>query len=137
MTPTLDSAAHVVQLALTPIFLLAGLATLLNVFSVRLGRIADRVDRLVADPTGAQRQFARLRLRSRILDGAVLLGALSGGLTCGAALTLFLGALRGISAASIMLNLFGGALVCAILALVAFAVETVLSGQSIREEAKE
>src|ERR1700753_1853299 len=50
MFPTsLDSATHLVQLALTPIFLLTGLASLLNVFSTRLGRVADRVDKLTAD----------------------------------------------------------------------------------------
>lgn len=40
--PAVDNAAHVVQLALTPIFLLSGLAALLNVFSTRLGRIPIR-----------------------------------------------------------------------------------------------
>lgn len=136
MDPTLDAAAHIVQLALTPIFLLAGLGSLLQVFSVRLGRIADHVDRWMLDPAGRERQLARLRLRSRILDGAVLFGALAGGLTCAAALTLFLGALHNSHAARILFDLFGGALVCAILALVTFAVETVLSGQSVREETR-
>ena len=40
----LDSVAHVIQVALTPIFLLSGIAALLNVFSARLARVADRVD---------------------------------------------------------------------------------------------
>lgn len=136
MNATLHAAANVVQLALTPIFFLAGLATLLNVFTVRLGRIADRVDRFSADPDGHELQLARLRLRSRILDGAVLLGALSGALTCGAALTLFLGAIRGAEAGAVLFGLFGGALVCAILALALFSVETLLSGQTIREESR-
>jgi hypothetical protein len=57
----LSGAAHVVQLALTPIFLLTGLASLLNVFTTRLGRIADRVDRLASDAAGHPRQLARLR----------------------------------------------------------------------------
>jgi hypothetical protein len=40
----LDTVAHIIQVALTPVFLLSGIATLLNVFSTRLARVADRVD---------------------------------------------------------------------------------------------
>ena len=43
------SSVEVIQLALTPIFLLTAVAALLNVFSTRLGRVADRVDLLSAD----------------------------------------------------------------------------------------
>lgn len=132
----LDAAAHVVQLALTPIFLLAGLATLLNVFTVRLGRVADRVDLLAKDADTHRGQLRRLRARSMALDIAVILGALAGGLTCCAALTLFFGALRRAAAAWLLFGLFGGALVCATLALAAFAFETLLSGRSVREEAQ-
>src|SRR6478672_9874232 len=44
-----QSSADVIQLALTPVFLLTAVAALLNVFSTRLGRVADRVDLLSAD----------------------------------------------------------------------------------------
>ena len=43
----LASAAHVIQTALTPVFLLAGLATLFNVFSTRLARVADRAELVI------------------------------------------------------------------------------------------
>ena len=131
---TLDAAAHVVQLALTPIFLLAGLAQLLNVFTARLGRIADRAYRLAHEPTSSRIELQRLTLRSRILDGAVLMATFSGGLTCGAALMMFLGALRDAGAGVVLFLFFGGALLCAIVALAAFAAETILSGRSIREK---
>src|ERR1700712_4959004 len=132
----LTGAAHVVQLALTPIFLLTGLASLLNVFTTRLGRIADRVDRLAVDAPEHPQQLARLRLRSRALDLAVLLAALAGALTCCAALTLFLGALRNAGTGYILFTFFGSALICAVLALAAFGFETVLSGRSVREQAQ-
>jgi hypothetical protein len=45
----LDLVAHVIQVALTPIFLLSGIATLLNVFSTRLARVADRVDQITSE----------------------------------------------------------------------------------------
>ena len=132
---TLDSANHVVQLALTPIFFLAGLAQLLNVFTTRLGRIADRVYRIAHDPDAGRDELRRLQLRSRILDGAVLLAAASGALTCCAALVMFLGALRNRNAGALLFMAFGGALMCAISALTAFSVETFLSGRTIREKA--
>nr|WP_295672185.1 DUF2721 domain-containing protein [Sphingomonas sp.] len=131
---TLDTASHVVQLALTPIFLLAGLAQLLNVFTARLGRIADRAYRLTHFVEADRAELHRLKLRSRILDAAVLLAPLSGGLTCCAALTIFLGALRNANAGALLYALFGGALVCAVAALAAFSIETILSGRGVRAQ---
>jgi hypothetical protein len=132
--PTLDAAAHVVQLALTPIFLLAGIATMLSVFTARLGRIADRAYDLSHEPNCRRDELARLRLRSRILDSAVLFAATSGALTCLAALTLFLGALQQIEWGTVLFTAFGGALIFAIAALSAFSVETILSGRTVRDK---
>jgi hypothetical protein len=64
----LDSAARVIQTALTPIFLLAGIATLLNVFSTRLARVVDRAGAVIkaietADPEtikNLERELSRL-----------------------------------------------------------------------------
>lgn len=134
--PQVDNAAHVVQLALTPIFLLSGVAALLNVFSTRLGRISDQVDTLTDDSGNRPRQLARLRLRSRSLDMAVLLAAFAGGLTCAAALTLFVGEIKTGGAGRLLFALFGGALVCAIAALGAFSFEMILAGQGVRERAE-
>ncbi len=132
----IDAAAHIVQLALTPIFLLTGIASLLNVFSTRLGRIADQVDKLDLDArmNAKSRRSARLRLRSRTLDVAVLLASVAGALTCAAALTLFVGEIKSGSAGRLLFGLFGGALVCAIAALAAFSFEMILAGQTIREK---
>ncbi|WP_454884342.1 DUF2721 domain-containing protein [Sphingomonas oryzagri] len=132
--PAVDNAAHVVQLALTPIFLLSGVAALLNVFSTRLGRISDQVDKLAGEPSKRPLQLARLRLRSRYLDIAVLLAACAGGLTCAAALTLFVGEIKTGGAGRLLFALFGGALACAIAALGAFSLEIVLAGRGVREK---
>jgi hypothetical protein len=141
---SLDSVAHVIQVALTPVFLLSGIAALLNVFSTRLGRVSDRVDQLAqqlagADPEAARRisvQLAYQRRRSWILDGAVVLGALAGVATCGATLTLFVGALRDRAGASILFLLFGGAVMCTLGALAAFMVEMLIAGHGLRQEAQ-
>lgn len=130
-------AAHVVQLALTPIFLLTGVASLLNVFSTRLARISDQVDKALTQTPLRPRQLARLRLRSRALDMAVLVAAIAGVLTCGAAMTLFIGALRDAGTGKLLFTLFGGALGSAIVALGAFSFEMVLAGRTVRDKVDE
>ena len=40
---TLDDATHLIQVALTPVFLLSGIGALLNVFAGRLARVADQL----------------------------------------------------------------------------------------------
>jgi hypothetical protein len=141
----LDTVAHIIQVALTPVFLLSGIATLLNVFSARLARVADRVDAVAkaldaADPTQARVLSARLAYlhrRSLALDVAVVLGAIGGAATCGAVLTLFVGALRERTGAAVLFALFGFAVLCALGAIVAFTVEMLMASTSIRDEAAE
>jgi hypothetical protein len=82
----LDMVAHIIQVALTPVFLLSGIATLLNVFSTRLARVADRVDQITKGIEEADEgevalvaaQLSHLRRRSLALDAAVLLAAFGG-----------------------------------------------------------
>jgi hypothetical protein len=130
----LEAAAHVVQLALTPVFLLSGTATLLGVFATRLARVADRVDSLSqeAKDTGRDELLAVLRRRSRVLDVAVVLSAVAGGLTCVTVLVLFLGEVRGATAARILFLSFGGAIVLTMASLAAFVVEMLLAARIIR-----
>ena len=137
---SLDNVTHVIQVALTPIFLLSGIAALLNVFSTRLGRVADRVDQLaiklqnntVSETTDLSSDFTHLRRRSFVLDVAVVLGAMAGVATCGSALALFVGALRNTTAASVLFSLFGVALLCTIASLAAFAVEMMMASRGVR-----
>ena len=132
-----ESVAHIIQVALAPAFLLSALATLLNVFSTRLGRVADKVDRLRADLIGAgpdeaaelSHRLAHLRRRSLLLDLAVVLASLGGVLTGLSVLTLFVGALREGSAASVLFACFGLVLGCTILA---FLMEILLAGRGVR-----
>ena len=114
----LDNIAHVIQVALTPVFLLSGIGALLNVFNTRLARVSDHVshtaDLLAADPQGEysglmRRHIRRLRRRVLALDAAIVLAALGGGTTCGAAFTLFVGATRNANTAFVLLLLFGSA----------------------------
>ena len=127
----LEAAAHMVQLALTPVFLLSATATLLSVFATRLARVADRVNVLSQDAKDPVRDelLAMLRRRSRVLIVAVVMSALSGGLTCVAVLVLFLSELRGSAAARFLFLSFGGAIVLTMAALGAFVTEMLLAAR--------
>ena len=137
---SLEGVAHIIQVALTPVFLLSGIAALLNVFATRLGRVADALDKATEQLECAEgrrarllgAQLAQLRQRSVALDVAVVAGILGGAATCGATIALFVGALREDVLASVLFALFGGALVCTLAALTAFLCEMLIAGRSVR-----
>src|SRR5437868_10145669 len=63
----LDPVAHIIQVALTPVFLLSGIATLLNVFSTRLARVADQVQGSASRlKTRTAQEKERCRLSARV-----------------------------------------------------------------------
>ena len=138
----LDMVAHIIQVALTPVFLLSGIATLLNVFSTRLARVADRVDQITKGIEEADAgevallaaQLSHLRRRSLALDAAVLLAAFGGAATCASVLTLFVGALRDATVASVLFTTFGVAVMCTIGAIGAFTAEMLMAGSGVRAE---
>ncbi len=139
----LDMVAHIIQVALTPVFLLSGIATLLNVFSTRLARVADRVDQITkgieeeadeGEVALLAAQLSHLRRRSLALDAAVLLAAFGGAATCASVLTLFVGALRDATVASVLFTTFGVAVMCTIGAIGAFTAEMLMAGSGVRAE---
>ena len=138
-----DSVTHIIQTALTPIFFLSGIGTLLNVFNQRLARVSDHYSHIsemmcgeLAPGDAAQlvRHLRRLAQRRVALDFSVAFLALGGAGTCGAAFTLFLVTLRDTDTSSILLWLFGGALSFTIASLVAFLVDTVLAWHGLRQD---
>jgi hypothetical protein len=139
----IDSVAHIIQVALTPVFLLSGIGTLLNVFNTRLARVSDHRDHaydlLRGDCDGAERtrlraQLDRLQLRTVVLDASVVLGAIGAAFTCGAALALFLGDLRGTNAGTWLFVLFGVALGCTVCALLALLIDSVLAWHGVHRD---
>jgi Protein of unknown function (DUF2721) len=139
------TVAHIIQGALTPVFLLSGIATLLNVFSTRLARVADQVEaasRALAMADTAEirlleRQLRNLYRRSLALDTAVVLAAIGGAATCASVLTLFIGSLRETRIEQVLFGLFGLAVVSALGGVLAFTVEMMIAGIGIREEVAE
>ncbi len=138
-----DDVAHIVQVALTPVFLLSGVGTLLNVFNTRLARVSDHSEHVAgllnADPEAEaaarlNAHLARLHCRVVALDVAIALGGVAGAATCAAAFALFLGALRNSAVASWLLALFGLALVCVVGSLVGFLADSLLAWHGLRTE---
>ncbi len=137
---SVDDIVHVIQVALTPVFLLSGIASLLAVFATRLGRVADKVDALTDGLDGASQEeraqilirLNYLRRRSHALDAAVVLGALAGVSTSTAALLLFVGTLRNGTGSTLMFLAFGGALAFTIGALAFFLLEMLMASRGIR-----
>ncbi len=135
---TLETAAHLVQVALTPVFLLSGIAALLNVFSVRLARVADHLEVLSAQIGTAQCTLAqhaeieRLHRRSVVLDLAVVMATMGAAATCLAIMTLFLFAVSNKSIAIVLISCFGLAIVCTLGSVIAFGVEMLMSSKAVR-----
>ena len=133
----LENIAHIIQVALTPVFLLSGIAGLLNVVANRQARIADQFDATLlslrtASGSGSRAQFlllTGLRRRLGVLDLARALAALAGAATCGATVTLFLGAMQNTMVATALFLSFGGAVFCTLLALVGYLIEVAMSSR--------
>ncbi len=140
---SLDNVAHVIQVALTPVFLLSGIGTLMNLFNTRLARVSDhrehtadllRAETDEAEQTRLLRHLMRLHNRTIVLDASILLGAVGGASTCGAAFVLFLGSMRNTAIATWLFVLFGLALGCTALALLAFLLDSVLAWVGLQRE---
>jgi hypothetical protein len=111
----------------------------MNVFSTRLARVADLIAKVAEEqgnPIVVNAQLAHLRRRSLALDAAVVLAALGGAATCVSVLTLFVGALKEATVASVLFTTFGLAVLCTIGAIGAFTVEMLLAGSGMRATAQ-
>ncbi|QHI96166.1 DUF2721 domain-containing protein [Aristophania vespae] len=147
---TVDSAAHLIQVALTPVFMLSGIGTLINVFNTRLSRVSDHLEdiskRLASPPSEGQEpdpyftparlkvHQARLRRRIFVLDIAIILNGCGGAFTCGSAIALFLGSIRDSVTSTWLIFLFGAALSCTVAALTAFLIDTLLSWHGLKHD---
>src|SRR5579859_2180202 len=110
----ITAIAHVIQLAIAPVFLISGVATLLSVLTNRLGRIVDRA-RVVEskldfhDEAGraeASRELDRLSTRARLVNLAISFSTICALLTCITIATLFTGTFLSINLSKLITVLF-------------------------------
>lgn len=103
--PDLATIAHVIQLAIAPVFLLTGIGSLLGVMANRLARIIDRARFLetawsrldLAAQGEARLEFANLTHRATFTSWAINLCAMSALLVCALIATLFIDAILGVN----------------------------------------
>ncbi|MBI3505839.1 MAG: DUF2721 domain-containing protein [Proteobacteria bacterium] len=138
-----ESIAHMIQVAIAPVFLLNGLGILLNVFTGRLARVVDRMriagnhlraNTDIARMPQLQRELAYQRRRLKIVNAAIALVAFSAFLTCCAILALFVAGIDRTSQSPLPLGLFAAAVIAVILALGLFIAEVRVSGKALAAE---
>jgi CBS domain containing-hemolysin-like protein len=66
MLPDSDTIVHLIQLSVAPVFLIAGVAGLLNVFTGRLTRIVDKLEKIEAYIYNKQKKNKDYKASSRI-----------------------------------------------------------------------
>ena len=142
---SIPELSRLIQLAVAPVFLLAGIAGFLNVMSGRLGRIVDRsrvVERrrfalqnaaLIARSENEQRVLWR---RIRLNNLSIGFCTLSGLLVCLLVVTLFVGSYWGINMGAGVVLFFVLAMLSLIVSLVLFIKETHLAIRTLRESSE-
>ena len=140
---TIVALAEIIQLAVAPVFLLAGIAGFLNVLSTRLGRIVDRARIIERQIPYAQKEEQRGLLQSetaslwsriRLINWAIRLCVSGALLVCLVIVTLFISDLVGFGNLSILIAfLFVGAMLLVISGLVTFLFEVSQSTRRMRQ----
>jgi len=142
-TGQLTYLAQIIQLAVAPVFLLAGLGAFLNVCAGRLARIVDRIRRLeprILASRGDEhdRLLEEVRLcdrRSRIVSRAIFTTVLSALLISGVVILLFLAFLTGYRFGTAIALLFIASMICTGLGFAIFLYETRLGTRAIQVRA--
>jgi hypothetical protein len=137
---TLGDIAHVIQLAVAPVFLLTGVGTLLAVLSSRLGRAEDRsraLDVRLPDLAGealarAQDDLIVAARRIRLIYAAIVLDVACALFICILIAVAFVDAFLAVNLAKLMGALFVLAMLALIASLVAFLREIFLAVSNAR-----
>jgi hypothetical protein len=138
-TPVTEVAA-IIQLAVAPVFLLAGIGAFLNVCAARLARIVDRARQVEPQLLGARgAEHDRLQGEIRILDRritlvswAIWLSVLSAVLTCAVVVLLFAGSLVDAEFGTSIALLFIVTMVAIGLGFAVFLLETRVASRTVR-----
>lgn len=138
----MSSVSHLIDLALAPAFLLVGVGSLLNVLSVRLGRVVDRARILEEswsgggassqDRTRLKQELLTLDRRMAAVHWAITLCTAAALFVCMLIATLFIGHTANIPTAIAVPALFILAMGLLIVGLSLFLVEVYLATRSVR-----
>ena len=146
LTPAvnLNDVNHAIQLALAPVFLLTGIAGLLNVMTGRLSRIIDRGRSLTEDPGHVftdnpellAQSLSNLERRRHLASAAIAACTFSALLVCMVVAALFFEVMLGFKLSWVVGVLFTGSTLALIVGLTYFLREVHLATQTIRIKIK-
>lgn len=129
------TVAHVIQLAVAPVFLLTGIGAILNVITTRLARIVDRNRVLIGsdEPIKSvhQEEMAKLARRTRWIHWAVSLCTASALFVCVVIAVLFIGSVTGYDPSRTVSLLFISAMLMLICGLLCFLREIFLATDNL------
>lgn len=135
--------AHVIQIAVAPVFLLTGIAGILSVLSMRLGRITDRArvleQRIPLIHAAEQREWLRshgdlLWRRMRMINWAIRLSVGGALLVCLVVVALFVDDGWAVDISPLIAIMFVLAMLLVIGGLLLLLIEVSLSTRRTREE---
>ncbi|MFN8653761.1 MAG: DUF2721 domain-containing protein [Gemmatimonadales bacterium] len=132
---SLTAIAHVIQLAVAPVFLISGVGALLTVLTNRLARIIDRARALDALPTrtdDVKEELAVLTERAVAINRSIAMVTASALLVATLIVALFLGAFLTLNVAAVVGLLFVLAMIALIGGLVTFLLEVRLAMRTMR-----
>ena len=137
----IDTVASVIDIAVAPVFLLAGISGLLVVLTNRLGRTIDRSRSLQValddmpstdHRQTVQREMSNLMRRMHLVHFAIGTAVLSAILVCLVVVTLFLGSLWQLNVSLIVAVLFIVCMIILSLAFCSFLLEVVVATRVVR-----
>jgi hypothetical protein len=132
---SLTAIAHVIQLAVAPVFLVSGVAALLTVLTNRLARIIDRARALDASGPPSPEILQELNVltrRARFINRSIALATSSALLISTVIVILFLGAFLTLDVAGVVGLLFAVAMIALIGGLITFLQEVRLATRTMR-----
>jgi hypothetical protein len=135
----ISSVAHVIQLAVAPVFLLTGVGAILAVLINRLARVVDRFRALEHLLPGSesdklaptQTEMLILTRRARLIHWAISLCTICALFVCVVIATLFIGSMIGTDLSAAIALLFVAAMLALIAGLLSFLREISLATGSI------
>ena len=137
----IDTIAHVIEISVAPVFLLAGISGLLMVLTNRLGRTIDRsrslqaatVNELLPEHQATiENEMASLLKRSRFINLSISLATASALLVCLVIIMLFLGSLVSINVSPAVASLFIICMVVLSAAFSCFLAEVFIASRTLR-----
>jgi hypothetical protein len=135
-----SAIAHLIQLSIGPVFLLAGVAAILNVLANRLARVVDRVRRLEEEFATASElrqrlaraELERLGLRMKLVNWSITLCTASVLTVCLVVAVLFIGGLADISYGRFIAALFVLTMALVVAGCILFLLEVRLASRTLK-----